>query len=361
MIEKIFLENFKCFSELSLTLSALNIFSGLNGMGKSTTIQAILLLLQSYNSSYLPLRVALNGEYVSLGTGKDVLFEKADQEQITIMIDKDSSNYTACISYDADSDTLPVNDRPGNIDSSGFFGTINYEYLGANRIAPQVIYPQSSYYVNERSQLGAEGQYAVHYLYEHQDNPLTWNSGIGDENYLKNAVQFWLTEITPNIKIDIQKIENTDLTRIGYYYSEDIRSNISRPTNTGYGISCVLPVLIAVLKSKPGDLLLIENPEAHLHPRGQRKLGELLALCASAGVQLVVESHSDHVLNGVRIAVKKRIIPHENVNFFFFDKAEYAGEHHHIVEKLSIDRSGRLNHWPNGFFDEWEKALDEII
>jgi predicted ATPase len=66
--------------------------------------------------------------------------------------------------------------------------------------------------------------------------------------------------------------------------------------------------VVACLAASPGSLLLLENPEAHLHPRGQTAMAELIARTAAAGAQVIVETHSDHVLNGVRLAVKRRVL-----------------------------------------------------
>lgn len=74
--------------------------------------------------------------------------------------------------------------------------------------------------------------------------------------------------------------------------------------NVGFGISYVLPIVLALVKAKKGELIILENPEAHLHPRGQRKMGELIARAAQGGVQVIVETHSDHILNGIRFVCK---------------------------------------------------------
>ena len=106
---------------------------------------------------------------------------------------------------------------------------------------------------------------------------------------------------------------------------------------------------------------MLENPEAHLHPRGQRKMGELIALCASKGVQIFLETHSDHILNGIRIAVKQKALKGDQVGLFYFSKNQEYDKTVHCVETPKINDNGRLDYWPDGFFDEWEKALDEII
>ena len=97
----------------------------------------------------------------------------------------------------------------------------------------------------------------------------------------------------------------------------DVASRNYRATNVGFGLSYVLSVLLALL-SPPGTLCLIENPESHLHPRGQTKLAELAARAAKAGVQVFAETHSDHFMDGVRIAVKDGILRPEETSFHYF-------------------------------------------
>jgi predicted ATPase len=133
-----------------------------------------------------------------------------------------------------------------------------------------------------------------------------------------------------------------------------------KPTNVGFGLTYVLPVVTAVLFASPGDLLIIENPESHLHPQGQARLGKLFAQSAEQGVQLFIETHSDHVLNGVRVATKQQLISPEKVGIFFFERY-LADEHRTEIIQPIIDENGRINKWPPGFFDEWDNQLDELL
>ena len=136
-------------------------------------------------------------------------------------------------------------------------------------------------------------------------------------------------------------------------------SNRYRATNVGFGITYVLPIIVAVLSSAPGSLLLIENPEAHLHPRGQARMGELLALAASCGIQVVIETHSDHVLNGIRLSVHGGNLSPEMVQLHFFQRRQQDGQS--LVTSPRIDRNGRIDQWPDGFFDEWDKSLETLL
>ena len=359
MLLDISINNFKCFEALDLHLSNLNVFSGLNGMGKSTAIQSLLLTQQSYEQDPTLSHIILNGNYVSLGIGKDILFENADNEELVLCYTDEEGKTEVHVDYEADQDVLNcrVND---DIIISSF--AVGFEYINAGRLSPKTVYEKSSFYVNNKSQLGIFGQYTAHYLSRHEDDIVEWSDKAGKKCTLKEIVQVWLDEISPNVKLNIKVIENTDLAQLNYYYTDSqVRSNEYRPTNVGFGISYVLPILTALAKAQPNSILIIENPEAHLHPHGQRKLGELIASCAAKGVQIFLETHSDHILNGIRISVKKCIIKADDTRLFFFEKAAHGEKVSHFVSMPQILPNGRLDFWPDGFFDEWEKALDEIV
>jgi predicted ATPase len=114
-----------------------------------------------------------------------------------------------------------------------------------------------------------------------------------------------------------------------------------------------------LLAAKPGSLLLLENPEAHLHPRGQVYIGDLMARAANCGVQVIVETHSDHILNGIRLAVHGGVIPYPDVRLYYFDRAnDQMGS---SVVSPQIDRNGRIDDWPDGFFDEMDNSLAILL
>src|SRR5438046_1441121 len=93
---------------------------------------------------------------------------------------------------------------------------------------------------------------------------------------------------------------------VTYSLGHQVASSEYRPTNVGFGITYALPIVVSILSARPGSLVIIENPEAHLHPRGQVRMGELLSLASTAGIQVLIETHSDHVLNGIRLAVRAK-------------------------------------------------------
>ena len=166
----------------------------------------------------------------------------------------------------------------------------------------------------------------------------------------------WLDFIVPGTRIQY----GVDMERNFTTLMVKNQGEFHLPVATGFGITYVLPVIIALLTSKSGDLLLLENPEAHIHPAGQRWLGELIALACAGGVQIMVETHSDHVINGIRLAVKKNKIHPESTGIFFFYKDEKEDYKHKVILP-TIDRDGRIDIWPEGFLDEGDNALLDLL
>jgi len=370
MISGIKLKNFKCFEDETIELAPLNLWAGLNGMGKSTVIQALLLLRQNYELGSLQNDegLSLNGEFVQIGNSIDLLYQYYKDQQIGIEITTDGTLTVKWI-WDARTniDTLPFLEKQGDpepIFKTALFGP-GFHYLNAERLGPRVYFETASYDVIKRNRLGWRGEYAANYLAEFSSTQipvpqLKYPSSSGLT--LKEQLNAWLGEIRPGTRIDVT--DNLDMSLVGLRYQflggRDA-GNKFRPTNVGFGLSFLLPVLVAVLSSKPGGLLILENPEAHLHPRGQAEIGKLLAIAAANGMQIIVETHSDHILNGVRVAVKKQLIPPEQIKLLYFHGEVIDDQFKHYIQNPKIDPKGRIDQWPDGFFDEWDRQLSELL
>jgi predicted ATPase len=126
-----------------------------------------------------------------------------------------------------------------------------------------------------------------------------------------------------------------------------------RPSNVGFGLSYTLPIIVAGLTVEPGSIFMIENPEAHLHPAGQSRIGHFLTLVASTGVQTIIETHSEHVVNGIRLAIAKYgEMDSKSAIFHFFGDTD--------VSTMSVSPTGAMSDWPPGFFDQAEEDLAEL-
>jgi predicted ATPase len=225
--------------------------------------------------------------------------------------------------------------------------------------------------------LGARGEYTADFLALNYDKTFSENrsvvhsisgvdpsllSMVAPTAKLLDQVSGWLQHLSPGVRLRAQRLTGTDEVLLRYNYAGRARapgSNDYRPTNVGFGLTYSLPIIVACLAARRGSLVLLENPEAHLHPQGQVALGELLALAASDGVQILVETHSDHLLNGIRLAVKKSRLGCDQVVLHFFTRPIETGESQ--VQSPSMLPDGRLSNWPNGFFDQWDKSLDALL
>lgn len=366
-IQSLRLQNFKCFEDQFLSLRSLTLLSGLNSTGKSSVIQALLLLRQSYQQGLLrKIGLALNGDLMHIGTAIDALFEGAKGDSIGFDLSLENGIEKQWrFQYDQeDADVLNLlaseSENKTRIYDSNLFKD-NFHYLQAERIGPRRFFETSDFLVRRRKQLGSAGEYAAHFLSVFGDSPIAHQRLAHPDAVslsLRAQVEAWLGEISPGTLITLSPSSNTDTISLQFSFAT---SNKYRATNIGFGITYMLPILIAILSSSAGALLLIENPEAHLHPKGQAEMGALLARAASCGIQVVIETHSDHVLNGIRVAVHDGIIEPQDTQLHFFQRKVRDEQVQNEVTPLLIDRDGRIDHWPDGFFDEWDKSLEALL
>lgn len=367
MIESIQLSNFKCFEQQTVVLKPLTLLAGLNSSGKSTIIQALLLLRQSYLENLLPnVGLTLNGKLAQLGTAKDALFEEADVDEISFGLKDDlPAELDLRFAYREGSDVLAVTECKvvGDIWKASLFRD-DFQYLRAERIGPRTSFGMSDYEVRHHHQVGSSGEFTAHFL-SLFGSELVELPGIrhrlATSNTLQSQVEAWMTEISPGVRLNLKRYSEMDLMTFNVSYSlgHQVASSEYRPTNVGFGITYVLPIVVAVLSARVGSLIIVENPEAHLHPRGQVKMGELLSLASAAGIQVLTETHSDHVLNGIRLAVHGRKTEPSRVALYH-SKWELGGKSPSLT-LLSLDDSGRISRWPEGFFDEIERSLDQLL
>ena len=233
-------------------------------------------------------------------------------------------------------------------------------YIQAERVGPRKLYPLSEV-AARRGELGARGEYAWNYLNDHRDDPLPAEDprradALGHR--LVDVVDHWLQDVSPGAHLQLEAVPAADAVLSGFAFDRpgDVQSRRHRATNVGFGLSYVLPVVLALL-APPGALCLVENPEAHLHPRGQTKLAELAVRAAQAGVQVFVETHSDHFVDGVRIAVRDGLIAPAYAAIHYFERRDGRV----TVESPEIDADGRLSHWPAGFFDQHDENLAKLL
>jgi predicted ATPase len=206
----------------------------------------------------------------------------------------------------------------------------------------------------------------VHFLqkYRNQDVIKDLYSSSTHSADLFSQLIDWESEISSRVNIIVK-----DNGILGYelkyqYNTAEGKTDEFNDSNVGFGLSYVMPVIIAILSAPKDAILFIENPEAHLHSNGQAKLTELICLAAQAGIQIVIETHSDHIINGILVQCKKfeltqKGIDKNNVKLLYFgEKDERQAS---TVEEIKILESGKIDQQPTGFFDQIQNDLKIIM
>ncbi|MBA4269587.1 MAG: DUF3696 domain-containing protein [Methylobacterium sp.] len=375
------IRNFKSIADAEIRIGDLTVLSGLNGAGKSSVLQALLALRQSYKSGELAKGIlSLSGELVDLGSAAAVLHEGAEEDYISIafIAGPGASPIAFCFNVDSSgSATSSIGGEETNfaitqmLEHSSLRALLTgrlsdgdtkcaFQYLNAERNGPRKYLPMSG---SRGLDLGSRGEFVLQALFEHQDNIVLSTDDarlMGDHGErLRDQVEAWLADVSPGVRLDLTPVSEADLIVGGYSFGSEhsLRTRAFRATNVGFGLSYVLPVLVALLATPAGGLVLIENPEAHLHPRGQTKIGELCARAAAAGVIVLVETHSDHLMDGVRIAVREGLLHADKTVFHYFSR---SGARTEIVSP-TLDRSGKLSFWPENFFDQHRRNAARLL
>jgi len=363
-IKEVRVKNFKSLKDIELELKGLTLITGVNSAGKSSFIQALLLLKQNEDRFYSTRGkkiVNINDEYVKLGDKQDILFEEAYKENIEISISNDTNNHNLIFN----NETLNIEEVQLLPDEGEETFNIFYEdfqYIMTDRIAPSIAYMLSDEAIS-KNLLGMSGEYMAHYLAQNRRKILnidTLKHPNAITSQLLENVSLWLNEISNGITVTVNLNKNLLQAYLNYnYIYGDKQTNEYSPLNVGFGLTYVLPVIVAILKAKAGDLLIIENPESHLHPMGQSKIAKLCAMAVANGVQIIIESHSDHFLNAIRVATKQEIIFPDDSVIYYFSKKQDSLETQ--VEQIKVNQDGSIDNYPKGFFDQFDNDLDELL
>ncbi len=375
MITQIRLRHFKCFEKLDLRLAPLTLLTGVNAGGKSSVIQSLLLLKQSRSALRPPgeLFLRINGTDVSLGSVADVVDEITARDAFGIGLSDESADVDVSCVIDAkdslvarvSSITLKENDEIRAIPAWPDPATGPWQMLSSllhvstERIGPRETYDADTAAPEDAWHLGPRGEFTAWLLHQRADAdvaPALCREGAPPK--LIRQVEAWLGVFFPGTGLEVKRIPGTNLLTMRLRTSP--AGSFHRPENVGYGLTHILPIIVGALATTEGGVLIVENPETHLHQAAQAMMGYFLARVASAGRQVIIESHSDHVLNGLRKAVKDGSLAPEAVCLHFFNKRPHAADDRPHVVSPMINSAGRIDHWPSGFFDQYEKDLSEL-
>lgn len=356
------LEGYKCFERLRVPLAPLTLFTGFNGAGKSTALQPLLLLAQAarlriWGSSSLNGELPLNGDIVRLGSAGDVI-RAGHNGPTRFTIGAGDEILSLEVSAKAGERVLQAKSFADNAPPSSLVRRLErLVHLSAVRSGPSDAFPVPDRSAGRVADVGVDGRFASHWYHELADTDVPPERCFGEVRgtTFRKQVDAWLDRLAPGANANVQAVSVASMVALQFRLSDT--GEWRRPANVGYGLTYAFPILVALLAARPGDILVIDSPEAHLHPQAQSRMGRMLATFAAGGVQLLVETHSDHVLNGARLAVRDGVVRAEDLSLLFFAGTSADG---HGVTSPRIDRQGHLDEWPEGFFDQSDKDVSRL-
>lgn len=355
-IRNVRIKNYKCFQDESIELSKLTVLTGRNSAGKSSFIQSLLLYELSgknkriYTNDIFGLNLGLPSKLINF-TDNSIDIDSSGQEfqigiddkitKFSIEEERFSENYLSTV----------ADERKGKI----------FYYINAERFGPRISQMIEKTDVED---VGSFGQNTLFVLDRVNMQNLTsaFPTTIKKSNgRFKNECEYWVNKIIDDVQFEV--FVNDDLGVSSLRFKENGIDVL--PTNVGFGISYILPIIVQGLylsvlnnKDKQERVLIIENPEAHLHPYGQSQIGQFLAeLSHKGGVQVIVETHSDHVINGMRLYSLRQKCVESDFRLYYFNKQDGR----HEIISIEINESGEIIDWPKGFFDQAKIDLFEMM
>lgn len=372
MLTKLTLNNFKCFSKpTAFELRRVNIFTGYNGRGKSTAMQSLLLLAQSLYDNKHMRELLVNGIFCKLGLFEDLLNSCGSSKTIDIDLETDNADEvkTVSLSYCEKSDRkgkiaalcLDGKDyfekrqeigKPESVSDDSSLSNFppqiyslfqNFAYVSADRLGPTAFEVKQDLYDN--NPIGNNGEFRL--------NVLAGNEALKAE--LSEIIVRIMEGGRIGVKGDQESEKSQEVLKL--YFNTLDESRPVKSINSGFGYSYIIPILLAALNMKDG-CLFIENPEAHLHPYAQSQLmKELVGIANRNNIQLFIESHSEHVINAIRLCTLLEDydpLTNEDVSIYFFDKDM-------TISHLKMHSNAQMDNWPKGFFDQAESDSALIL
>ena len=357
MIEALKLRNFKCFRDHQFNFKPLTILAGSNATGKSSIIQSILLAYQTIKEKESGKQwVDINKSYdIHLGKATSVRSNNfvGDPNTINITLDYNAMQYDFL--YKIDENVYPNAFYINNCKLDEFANS-NIRYLKAERVGPRLFTSMNS----QPYFLGYNGEYVASVIAQADLIEMNFKDKLISEDKAKYKLSAQVEKWMSVIISDLTFTFNND-AKYGISHTH-IQNSVSNepvlPTATGFGVSYALSIVAAgmLCSAEHNPILIVENPEAHLHPAGQSNMGKFLALLASCGIQVIVETHSEHIVDGARIQLlRNNETEMLNINFFDVLNDEV------IVYPINLKSNGELSNWPEGFFDQRQIDLKELL
>lgn len=227
----------------------------------------------------------------------------------------------------------------------------NIYYLGPIRSSPLRSYKRTSH---NRS-IGTNGVHSASVL-------ANLHAGRSRVEKIKlNTFNAWVDILFPGTKVNIESYD--ELVKLKFKKNNSNNLKGESIPDVGFGFSQILPFLIQAAVLEDGNILIIEQPELHLHPSAQFSLAKVISSMAQKGIKLIIETHSEHILRGLQLEVSKYRLnnkegmSHEEFNIIYVGKSDS-----NKISKVELNEFGEIiSDWPSGFFDAAYTATMQIL
>lgn len=397
------------YQEQRIEIRPLTILAGANSSGKSSIMQPLLLLKQTLEAQYDPGALLLNGPNVRITSADQLLskvatkncsnrfyvqFESSDDWKLRLTykrdpgkaLDIDSMNYRG--KEDEKENTLYVgmpHEEIINFASTDFGGLFKKEFVDKQNFKWKVSRDRCFLSLTLQRQEGTKKfdvmstsrsssvqdiERVIH-LPGLRGNPeRTYpTTAVGAEfpgtfeNYVASIVNHWQISKDENLKllgialedmgltwkVEAKQVDDTQVElRVGrlLHSKKGGSHDLVSIADVGFGLSQTLPVIVALLVAKPGQIVYLEQPEIHLHPRAQHALSKILADAANRGVKVIIETHSDLLILGIQALVAEGKLSSENVKLHWFNRSPDGATE---VKSADLDEAGAFGDWPEDF------------
>ena len=401
-ITKIAVKGFKSIAEeCKIDIRPLTILAGANSSGKSSIMQPLLMLKQTLEAPYDPGPLKIDGPNVQFTEATQFLSTLPDKKgtdrfQIRVEVWVSDFSYSVGITFRKEQSGIGIVEMTresteanqpssqerftlypkmpsGEIRALGIQGPIGEDFdkvkrlrcflgLGSQDINGfySITYKLASDITETihlpRLRGNPERTYKLAY-------PHPWYPGTF-ENYAANLIHEWqqtkderlktLTDVLHILgltgKVSAKRIGDISIQlQVGRLLHDRVgETDMVSVADMGFGVSQVLPVLVALIAAEPGRLVYIEQPELHLHPRAQVALAQVLADAAKRGVRVVTETHSSLLLLGVQTLVAEGKLSPDLVKLHWFTRREDGITE---VDSVDLDEAGAYGEWPEDFAD----------
>lgn len=418
-IETLTLVNFKTWREQrQLPMGRLTLFLGSNSAGKSTALQALLLLKQTTESAdrYLPLQIGgLQAQHVDLGTFNDVVFGHDAQAAITLGLswrsqaDHEPIDFETTVGlHEGRLRVLRFHYRQGDegfgmeVTGSKYLvfaeaqGQASHEVSASppvkcygfppealSRLPPALVDLQQSLQLSLEQQM--ERIYYLQPLRKHPARIYTWGGdrphdiGVQGDRAIdallaleRDHETFSLLDdprprgAIETLRVFLERLGLADSFRLKQISPRQYEVRVVPKNGSveagladlGFGLSQVLPILVLGLYAPTGAVVLLEQPELHLHPAAQVELGDVfIELAQRRDIQFIIETHSEHLLSRIQRRVAEERISSDDFQLYFCSR----GKDGTSADALRLNTFGEIENWPPSFFgDPVEEAAERL-